>query len=1131
MASNFDFLKRKDCLYDGFADACLEAEKVYAASPRMCAVACRRALELAIRWVYAVDNAVQMPYKENLAALIYERTFRDCVDPRTWQKLVYVQKLGNVAAHDAKAVRGQDAILSLRGLFEFVDWIDYCYGPDYERRTFDEKRIPAAAVTLTKEQAERILADHNAVSEQAKRIQELEAQLKDASERLSQQKSHNMSERDFQPEDVSEYQTRKRFIDLDLQVAGWVSGLGGNVAEEYEVEGMPNATGVGYVDYLLVGKDGRPLAVVEAKRTSYDPKKGLEQARIYCDCLERVFGYRPPFFLTNGFDIYYGDESSAPRLVSGFFSPDELQTRLNRRGRELPFSTSLVNGDICGRYYQAQAIAAVCEDFEQGARKALLVMATGTGKTRTAIGLVDVLARCNRVKNVLFLADRVALVNQAANAFKQHLPQVSRCNMCDKGPRDLSARVVLATYPSIMKAIDAARDGEGYRVFTPGHFDLVIIDEAHRSIFKKYQAIFQYFDALLVGLTATPAKEVDHNTYRFFDRQDGDPTYLYDFDTAVEKDHVLVPYVRIETHTSFLDDGITYADLSDEEKERLDEDFEAAGEARPDYIPEERINKWVFNEQTVDDVLQTLMDHGIRVQSGERLGKTIIFAASQNHARYIVERFDKLYPNLPPTYIKTVLNGDDYSGQTIADFEVADRMPVIAVSVDMLDTGVDVPEAVNLVFFKKVRSKIKFWQMIGRGTRLCPGLGVVDPLDKRHPGGVCEDKTRFFIFDWCRNFQFFGQGGGAEEGATPATLSERIFAWQAQLAYDLQGAEYAEKGYQELRQGLVAALLGQVAGLSGELFLVRQHRAAVERFREAAAYVCLGDSDLAMLQKELAPLAHYDEKDVDALRFDALMYGYMCAFCEGVEQRVRNYDDRLCGVARALQKKATIPQVRQALPLLQRVVEDDFLDGVTLLELEQVRQVLRGLVKFIDKRRHRPVFTDLADPVTGMQVGEMLHPTDEYADYRERVTRYLVEHGDNLVVHKLRHNEPLTEMDYAELGRILTQELGTQEDYERTFKDQPFGLLVRQVAGLDHQAAMEAFSAFVSDQSLNSTQIDFVRRVVDYVEKNGYMEPAALMQAPFDRPASVFKLFDPTRQRKLVDAISRVKANAEPPAA
>lgn len=786
--SNFEFLKSQK-QYSLFASAAIEAEKVYGSAPAMCAVGCRKALELAVKWVYAADNTMEMPYRDNLQSLIHEQSFRFAVDYNTWGKLPFIIKLGNLAVHTERSVQAADALNSLRGLFEFIQWVDYCYGSDYVERHFDEALIPTEKVIVD---TKKIKEQESLLGEKDAEIEALRKQVEALSAQYTAEKEQHRQERSFEAEDLSEFKTRKIYIDVDMKLMGWkFTGVDADVQEEYPVEGMAGVIGQkGYCDYVLFGKDGRPLAVVEAKRTSKDPNIGRKQAVLYADCLERKFGRRPMMFTTNGFETYFWDDQTSPqRAVSGIFSKDDLQKLMNRRQERMDLMTVPISDKITDRYYQKEAIRAVCEQTQLGFRKHLLVMATGTGKTRTASSLTDVLSRGKWITNILFLADRTALVKQAKDDFKNYLPDMSLCNLCSNKD-DRAARIVFSTYPTMLNAIDSAKTESGIPMFTPAHFDLIIIDESHRSIFKKYRAIFEYFDALMVGLTATPKTDVDRNTYDFFEMEHGVPTYAYDYETAVYTDHVLVPYYNYEVKTKFLDEGITYDELSDEDKERYEEDFIEDG-MMPDFIPSAKLNNFVFNETTVDIVLQDLMERGIHVDGGDRLGKTIIFAQNKRHAEFILERFNKLYPQYNGTFAQRVICDDTYAQTVIDDFKSPEKPPYIAVSVDMMDTGIDVPECVNLVFFKKVRSKAKFWQMIGRGTRLCKELTCQDEIDGEYTG-----KRRFMIFDYCGNFEYFRTHKEGYEARETKSLSENIFGKRIRLAVALQESAFSEDSYQ-----------------------------------------------------------------------------------------------------------------------------------------------------------------------------------------------------------------------------------------------------------------------------------------------------------------------------------------------
>ena len=1118
--SNFSFLQSKT-EYALFAPACVEAEKIFASAPALCAVGCRKALELAVKWVYAADTTMKLPYKDNLQSLIHEPTFRFAVDSNTWGKFPFIIKLGNLAVHTERSVQKSDALAALRGLFEFVEWIDYCYGSDYQERKFDPSLIPSEQVEVD---AARVKEQESLLDEKEAQIEALRKQIEEMAAQYTAAKEQHQQERTFQPEDLSEFKTRKIYIDVDMKQMGWkFDGPDADVREEYPVEGMAGVPGQpGYCDYVLFGKDGLPLAVVEAKRPSKDPNIGRKQAVLYADCLERRFGRRPMMFTTNGFETYFWDDQSGPqRNVSGIFSKDDLQKLMNRREERQNLDDIPIDDKITDRYYQKEAIRAVCGQVQKGFRKHLLVMATGTGKTRTASSLTDVLSRGKWVTNILFLADRTALVKQAKDDFKNYLPDMSLCNLCSNKD-DRNARIVFSTYPTILNAIDDTKSKDGRQLFTPAHFDLIIIDESHRSIFKKYRAIFEYFDAQMVGLTATPKTDVDRNTYDFFEMEHGVPTYAYDYETAVHQDHVLVPYYNYEVKTKFLEEGITYDDLSEEDKERYEDDFIEDG-VMPEFIPSAALNKFVFNELTVDTVLQDLMERGIKVAGGDRLGKTIIFAQNKRHAEFILERFNKLYPHYHGKFAQRVICDDAYAQTIIDDFKQAEKEPHIAVSVDMMDTGIDVPECVNLVFFKKVRSKAKFWQMIGRGTRLCKGLACIDQID-----GDYTDKRRFLIFDYCGNFEYFREHKEGYETRETKTLSENIFGKQVKIAMALQESAFAGEDYQAWRSELVSACHGHIAELQPELISVKLRMQYVEKFKKPEAFTLISESDKGELLEHIAPLVRLNDTDEFAKRFDNFMYGLILSSIEQLPA-FRYAQKQLRDTAALLERKVSIPQVKNKLDVIREVQGDAFWEAGDILRFEWARKELRDLIKFLDEGggEQKRIITKLTDPVIDRQEGETLEEPYDFEDYRAKVNRYVNEHGDTLAIYKLTHNIPLSVGDYQELERVLTSELGNKEDYAREFGDTPFGLLVRKIAKLDHDAAMQAFSAFINDQSLNQNQIAFLHKVINHIELNGYMESVAVLtKPPFDKPISFLKLFDAKTRDSIVEAINQVRENA-----
>ena len=1117
--SNFDFLNGRQ-EFSLFAASAVEAEKVFATSSAMCVIGCRKALELAVKWVYTVDNGIQAPYKDNLSALIHEYTFKKQLPPLLFGKIKGIVTFGNMAVHTGKIVPPAFAVQSLKSLFEFIQWVDYSYGSDYQVRTFDAQRIPKTHVSLD---MQKILAQESLLGEKDAEIERLRQQLAELADKYTGAKERNRQSRTITMEDLSEFSTRKIYIDAMLLGMDWeLEGPDSDVSQEYEVEGMAGVPGQkGYADYVLWGRDGKPLAVVEAKKACKDPNTGRTQAKLYADCLEPRFGQRPVMFTTNGFDTFFWDDKGGPqRKVSRIFSKTDLERIIERRTSRLPLESITISNAITDRYYQQAAIRSVCEEISRGVRKHLLVMATGTGKTRTAASLVDVLSRGHHITNVLFLADRTALVSQAKDDFKTYLPNMSLCNLC-ANKDDASARIVFSTYPTIMNAIDREKSKDGGMLFSPAHFDLIVIDESHRSIFKKYRAIFEYFDAILLGLTATPKTEVARNTYEFFELENGVPTYVYDYDTAVHQDHVLVPYYNYEVTTKFLSEGITYEELSDEDKERYEDDFTEDG-VMPDSIPSQALNDFVFNQKTVDLVLQDLMERGIMVNGGERIGKTIIFAQNKRHAEFILERFNKLYPQYHGTWASRVVCDDSYAQTVIDNFKEAEKTPYIVVSVDMMDTGIDVPACVNLVFFKKVRSKTKFWQMIGRGTRLCPELTCTDLIEREEYTG----KKRFLIFDYCGNFEYFRQVKHTTEGEVPISLSENIFRKCVRLVAAFQDASKFDGAYQPWRRELTELCQGRIAGLNTDLFHVQLALKHVEKFKKPEAFICLSELDQQELTEHIAPLVHFDEADAMALRFDNFIYGFILNVLDE-SPLVKRDMARLVTTARLLEKKSSIPQVAAKLPLLRQISDPELWKDIDICKLEDIRRELRALIRFLDEgSKRKDIITILTDPILDSTAGIPLPEEDPFESYKMKVNRYIEEHKNSLAIYNLTHNISLTRKDYEELERVFTQELGSKEDYVKTFGDTPFGLLIRKIAKLDHEAVLAAFSEFINDQSLNSRQIAFVQKVITHIEQNGYIEDiSVLTKAPFDKPAKLLD-FDEIRQRRLLAVIKSVRDNA-----
>ena len=911
--TNFDFLKAEPKFIE-FADTAIAAERIFSIDPSASVVNCRRAMEYTVKWMYSVDSSLVMPWDDKLVSLMNTDEFRDVVDLDILRRMDFIRRIGNIAAHEGKKITRDQAQLCLQHLYSFMDYVAYCYADQYTEGKFDPSLLVTQPPVAPVPSPEKDIQIEQLKKENAALRDELTAR------REEQQQTYVPK-----PLDISEYKTRKAYIDYMLMDAGWTEGT--DWLNEVELQGMPNATGVGYADYVLYGSDGRALAVIEAKRTCVDVSKGRQQAKLYADLIEAMQGRRPVVFLTNGFETRIIDNQYPERRVSTIYSKRDLEKWFNLLSMRTSLAHIVVDKMIAGRYYQEQAIRAVCESFDAGnRRKALLVMATGSGKTRTVIALTKVLLDQGWVKNILFLADRNSLVTQAKRSFVNLLPDLSVVNLCeDKG--NYGAHCVFSTYQTMYNCIDAIQDEQG-KLFTCGHFDLIICDEAHRSIYNKYRDIFDYFDAPLVGLTATPKDDIDKNTYGIFELQSGVPTYGYELAEAV-RDGFLVDFISVESKLKFLEQGIVYDELSDDDRQAYEATFTDENGELPESIASSALNEWIFNEDTIREVLNILMTHGLKVDYGNRIGKTIIFAKSHIHAEKILEVFGKEYPQLAG-YAKVIDNYINYAQSAIDEFSEPNKLPQIAISVDMLDTGIDVPEVLNLVFFKKVMSKAKLWQMIGRGTRLCPGL-----LDGA-------DKKQFYIFDFCNNFEFFRMNQGKPVPNT-ISLSGAIFALKSEIAFKLQDLEYQTPDLIAFRKTLVDDMVAKVRELNKENFAVRQHLKYVELYANADNYQALTYEDTLMIKQELAPLIVPDDDDAKALRFDALMYGIELAYLVGKKYGKARSD--LMKKVAAVAKVANIPEIEQQAELIDRILHTDYVDNADINEFEHIREKLRDLIK------------------------------------------------------------------------------------------------------------------------------------------------------------------------------------------
>ncbi|MBQ2243723.1 MAG: DEAD/DEAH box helicase family protein [Bacteroidales bacterium] len=1076
---NFDYLKKIDTLNDLY-HFCRMAENSQQSDNDVCALNCRRGLEWVVKAIYTLKG-IAIERRDSLYELITGAPFVEFVnDERVLMAAHYIRKVGNTGAHSG-GVSKRESFFCLLNLYNVVGAILLKLRIIDTLKPFDKELIPANPMYI------KTVADVKAPSEEFVASVDSEA-------------VEHPAKADFD-RSISEAETREMFINLMLKEAKWdILTLDGAIAPskaciEIEVSGMPNNSGVGYADYVLFGANGKPLAVIEAKKTAKSSSEGKHQAELYAKCLEEQYGVKPVIYYSNGYETYIIDGLGyPPRKIYGFHTEDDLNVLIQRRGRK-NITDLNINPDITDREYQKRGIRALCDHLNKNHRRGLLVMATGTGKTRVAISLTDVLMRNEWAKSVLFLADRTALVNQAAKNFAKLLPNITTTVLSENREPDLNARIMFSTYQTMINYIDT-----DIKKFSVGRFDLIIIDEAHRSVFGKYTAIFDYFDCFLVGLTATPREDVDRSTYDLFELEGGEPNFSYELEEAI-KDKYLVPYTHVARTTEILKRGIKYNSLTEDEKMQLEEvwkyekaknalDLEQNGKGYYRDIDKKEIFKYIFNKDTIDKVLIDLMSNGLKIQGGDLIGKTIIFAYNHKHAELIVERFNAIYPQYGSDFCVLIDYSVNYAQDLINTFEVRDKRPQIAVSVAMLDTGIDVLDILNLVFFKPIYSYIKFWQMIGRGTRLSQ-----DIFD------VGEDKQEFYIFDWCGNFEFFNQHPRGKEPLAQISVTERLFGIRVDMAQALQHQKYQSDPFaKKLHDEIKDILHKQVAKLNDHHISVRQHWVVVDKYRKESTWAHISNVDTVELKDIIAPLVYDATTDLGAKKFDILMVNIQLSMIsdeyEAERTKVKVYE-----IAQALQEKASIPQVASKMPLIREVSTPRFWEAPKLDRLEYVRKELRDLVQFILGTSNKTFTINIKDTVETLESSTGVVPR---LSYKQRIIDYLAKNKNLPVLQKIFKMEKLEHSDIIELERICWKELGTKEEYQKYIErgqmicGDSVAAFIRAQIGVDRRIALEKFSEFLSDNVLNSTQEEYIKTIITYVCENGDISlPTLVNDTPF----------------------------------
>ena len=1120
MQSNFTFLQLE---FPEIYKEIQEAEKHTFTAPRYAAMLCRSALEKALFWLYKNDDDLELPYDTKLGALLHNESFKNILKPSMLVELDVVRLNGNNAAH-GRVVKALEALHSLKNSFRFLSFLSKYYSennPDIPE--FVEGIIPYGDISdknakqiqelATKLEQERDEAQKALINQQklAEENEALRKQLEDQLQLIAERKEVRFQEVNYElaiPELTSEKATRIILIDLLLREAGWDNLREGRELE-FEVSGMPlttNPTGIGFVDYVLWGDNGLPLAVVEAKSTLHSASKGKHQATLYADCLERIYGQRPIIFYSNGFETHLWDDTFYPsREVQGFYSKEELQLVIERRTSRKDIRDFKVNTEIVERPYQLLAIQRVAETLTTTQqlrlkgknRKALLVMATGSGKTRTAAAMVDMFTKCNWAKRILFLADRNALVTQAKNAFKEYLPHLSAIDLT-KEKEDNGTRVVFSTYPTIMNKIDNLKN-EDERFYGIGHFDVIIIDEAHRSVYQKYQAIFSYFDSILIGLTATPKKDIDKNTYSLFEIEDDNPTFAYELNEAVDS-HYLVPPKAIKVPLKFPRQGVKYSELSEEDKEKFDKLFGIHNEDNDETgfpeIGKSQINSFLFNDNTVDTVLDFLLQNGQKIDGGDKLGKTIIFAKNHSHAIFIEKRFNKNYPEYGGSFLRVIDNYEDKAQDLLERFcfdKGEEKEPQIAVSVDMMDTGVDAPRVLNLVFFKEVKSYAKYWQMIGRGTRLCKNIF-----------GLGKDKEYFTIFDICGNFEFFDEFPDGINPKPSKSLSQLIFETKLDIIIAIYNNGSPTDDEEQLNQRLKEDLHQSVYSLDENRFEVRKHWRYVVEYKSIDRWNDLTNSCVLDIKNNLSHLISYKE-DTDELakRFDVLVLKLQLALVNNSKTQT-SYIGNVINIGNLLYTKRNIPAVQSKISLIEQIRDQSFWSTISQNQLDKIRLELRELIQFLkDENKVAPVYSDFQDDLPLNQVAEVniISSYTSLKSYKDRVESFIRKNKSHLVIDKLYKNLPITEKEIEVLEDFLYKEndgLESKDRFVKEYGDQPLGKFVRNIIGLDIEIVNQLFTDFITKGNLNANQITFIQKIITYLSQKGVLEKQLLTQSPFN---------------------------------
>ncbi|MDR3260012.1 MAG: hypothetical protein LBT51_10435 [Fusobacteriaceae bacterium] len=1133
MPTNFEYLKDKK-EYMLFSDACIETEKVLSTSLMLSILGCYEALTFAVKWVYAVENISTREKYKSLDQFIYDPLFKSIVDEQIYLKLPYVVKLWKFTLNSEDEITKDDAVLVLSILFEFVLWVSYIYGLTYDEKEFKEEDIPVGMIMiLNKEMA---YEKKSLIFRDEKESRKLEDQILNLRNYFISKKEANRKNRKFTPVDFYKMRVREFYIDLDLKFSGWDPERDVKKNVEYTIRNGIEGKEKIALDYLLVGKDGLPLAIIEGKYSLEDIEYGRKLAIKYASHIGGETRRIPAIFLVNGGSFYYMENiNSVPREIGGIFDIEDLHRIKNQIKSKKNLITVPIDTRIANMKYQVDAIKAITSDFIENKTKSLIFMANGSVPSRVLCGLIDLMSRANYVTSILYLIGRDVQLKYTKKLLKQLILSMSIGEYTKYS--DETGRLIISTPEDIIKELGNIT-GSGEKYFSPGKFDLIVVENLCRNTIAAYGKIFEYFDSSVVGISSLPKADLDLDVFDFFETTREDNRYIYYAEEALEKDKIIVPYSVVNIENKMLENGMLYDHLAAENKNLCEETYTDDPSKMLNWVPNPMVDDYLMNTFTIDTVLMNIMKVGIKEAKSETVGKTIIFAQNKKHGELILQRFRIKFPDFGNEFVKLALFNERDS---VDDFINPNKNMNILIDVGFATMGMNIPEILNIVLFKKVYSKFEFQQMISIGNRICNNITCIEPKE-----GIYIGKKRYYIFDYLENFTFFNEDKKSIKGIEVKNISEEIFIKHVRLIYSIQNDKITDKDYQAFSGKLIDSIVANIENVSKELTNVHLQLRSIDRYCIKSTYTDgITKEDKTVLETQIAPLVRMKGEEY-SLQFDNFMYGLMLAQVEATPFFIRA-KEQLGNICNMLLKNENEPEVKNEIDHIRYYGSSKFLDNSTIMELDQVRIRLRKIIQYLfssgsnkeedEKKKKIENSKEKNDKIENVS-GENVDFSDSREDdesendnkiikeYKEKIIDYIMTSFHQVAVYKLRNNMPIMPLDYQSLDKMFVKRLGTKNNYKDAFGDIPYGLLVRKIAKLEKESVKVAFFDVTEDKTLNDEQKQFLKGLMNDVIENGYLDEYDLTGNENEKFYQFREIFDEGRQKKIIRILNTIKANA-----